>query len=56
MKAFCNYNEYEIVGEYKDAGIFGKLIEGKISFNQMMDDIKSRKEGVSYVLVFKLPR
>ena len=56
MKAFCDYNEYEIAGEYEDAGKSGKSIEGRIAFNQMMDDIKSGKEEVSYVLVFKLSR
>ena len=56
MKAFCDYNEYKIVGEYEDAGKSGKSIEGRVSFNQMMEDIKSGKDGVSYVLVFKLSR
>ena len=56
MKAFCDYNEYEIAGEYEDAGKSGKSIEGRIAFNQMMDDIKSGKDAVSYVLVFKLSR
>lgn len=46
MKAFCDYNEYEIVGEYEDAGKSGKSIEGRIAFNQMMDDIKSGKDEV----------
>ena len=55
-KAFCDYNEYEIAGEYEDAGKSGKSIEGRVSFNQMMEDIKSGKDGVSYVLVFKLSR
>lgn len=41
MKAFCDYNEYEIAGEYEDAGKSGRSIEGRIAFNQMMDDIKS---------------
>ena len=56
MKAFCEYNEYVIAGEYEDAGKSGKSIEGRIAFNQMMDDIKSGKDAVSYVLVFKLSR
>ena len=56
MKAFCDYNEYEIAGEYEDAGKSSKSIEGRVSFNQMMEDIKSGKDGVSYVLVFKLSR
>lgn len=46
-KAFCDYNEYEIAGEYEDAGKSGKSIEGRVSFNQMMEDIKSGKDGVS---------
>lgn len=44
MKAFCDYNEYEIAGEYEDAGKSGKSIEGRVSFNQMMGDIKSGKD------------
>ena len=56
MKAYAEFNDYEIVGEYEDAGKSGKSIEGRIQFNQMMEDIKSGKDGVSYVLVFKLSR
>ena len=56
MKAFAEYNDYEIVGEYEDAGKSGKSIEGRSEFNRMMEDIKSGKDGVSYVLVFKLSR
>ena len=48
MKAFCDHNEYEIAGEYEDAGKSGKSIEGRVSFNQMMEDIKLGKDGVSY--------
>ncbi|HEW9540274.1 TPA: recombinase family protein [Streptococcus pneumoniae] len=56
MKAFAIYNDYEIVGEYEDAGKSGKSIEGRIQFNRMMEDIKSGKDGVSFVLAFKLSR
>ncbi|HIH2977248.1 TPA: recombinase family protein [Streptococcus pneumoniae] len=56
MKAFAIYNDYEIVGEYEDAGKSSKSIEGRIQFNRMMEDIKSGKDGVSFVLVFKLSR
>lgn len=56
MKAFAEFNDYEIVGEYEDAGKSGKSIEGRIQFNQMMEDIKSGKDGISYVMVFKLSR
>ena len=56
IKAFAEYNDYKIVGEYEDAGKSGKSIEGRLEFNRMMEDIKSGKDGVSYVLVFKLSR
>ena len=56
MKAFADFNDYEIVGTYEDAGKSGKSIEGRLEFNRMVEDIKSGKDGVSYVLVFKLSR
>ena len=56
MKAFADFNDYKVVGEYEDAGKSGKSIEGRLEFNRMMEDIKSGKDGVSYVLVFKLSR
>ena len=56
MKAYADFNDYEIVGEYEDAGKSGKSIEGRWQFNQMMEDVKSGKDNVSYVLVFKLSR
>lgn len=56
MKAFADFNDYEIVGTYEDVGKSGKSIEGRLEFNRMVEDIKSGKDGVSYVLVFKLSR
>ena len=56
MKAFCDFNNYEIAGEYEDAGKSGKSTEGRVAFNQMMEDIKTGKDEVSFVLVFKLSR
>ena len=47
MKAFADFNNYEIVGEYEDAGKSGRSIEGRVQFNQMIEDIKSDKDGVS---------
>lgn len=52
MKAFCDYNEYEIAGEYEDAGKIRQINRGRVSFNQMMegrmqksnDDYKGYKE------------
>ena len=56
MKAFCEFNDYEIVGEYEDAGKSGKSVEGRVAFKSMMEDIKTGKDDVSFVLVFKLSR
>ena len=39
MKAYADFNNYQIVGEYEDAGKSGKSIEGRASFCKMMDDI-----------------
>lgn len=51
MKAFAIYNDYEIVGEYEDAGKSDKSIEGRIQFNRMMEDIKSENlEKMEYLL------
>ena len=41
MKAFCDFHDYVIAGEYEDAGKSGKTIEGRVAFNQMMEDIKT---------------
>lgn len=56
MKAFADFNDYEIVGTYEDAGKSGKSIEGRLGFNRMMEDIRAGKDGVSFVLGFKLSR
>ena len=56
MKAFADFHDYEIVREYEDAGKSGRSIEGRFSFRQMIDDIRSEKDGVRFVLVYKLSR
>ena len=56
MKAYADFNNFEIVGEYEDAGKSGKSIEGRLAFNNMIEDIKSGKDNVSFVMVFKLSR
>ena len=50
MKAFCEFNDYEIAGEYEDAGKSGKSIEGRVAFNNMMEDIKSGKDATPKLL------
>ena len=54
MKAFCDYNEYEIAGEYEDAGKSGKSIEGRVSFNQMMEDIKSGRNAADVLATLQV--
>lgn len=56
MKMFAEFNNYEIVGEYEDAGKSGKSVEGRPEFTQMIEDIKTGKDNISFVLVFKLSR
>ena len=56
MRAFAEFNDFEVAGEYEDAGKSGKSIEGRDEFNRMMEDIKTGKDDISFVLVFKLSR
>lgn len=56
LRQYAEYKNLEIVGEYCDAGKSGKSILGRPAFMEMMDDIVSGKEQISYVLVFKLSR
>lgn len=46
----------KVVGEYSDEGKSGKNIKGRPEFQKMLDDIKTGKDKVDYVLVFKLSR
>ncbi len=52
----ANHRGMMIVGEYSDEGCSGKNIAGRPQFQQMMNDIQSEKDGIDYVLVFKLSR
>ena len=53
---YAEYQELDIAHEYSDQGKSGKSVEGRPEFMQMLEDIKSEKDQVSYVLVFKLSR
>lgn len=48
--------EMVVAGEYSDEGFSGKNIQGRPEFQRMLHDIQCEKDGVSYVLVFKLSR
>lgn len=56
IRKYADAFDYEIVGEYEDAGKSGKSIEGRAEFKKMLEDIESNKDDISYVLVFKLSR
>ena len=56
IKKYADAFDFEIVGEYEDAGKSGKSIVGRAEFKKMLEDIEANKDGVSYVLVFKLSR
>ena len=45
MKAFADFNGYEIAREYEDAGKSGRSIEGRLQFQQMMQDRKLQTSG-----------
>lgn len=44
------------LGYYLDEGKSGKNAEHRPAFTQMMEDIRSKKDNIRYVLVFKLSR
>ena len=53
---FAEFQGMEIVREYCDAGKSGKSITGRPEFEQMLQDVADDRDGVSYILVFKLSR
>ena len=56
LRKFADYKDLKVVGEYCDAGRSGKSIKGRPAFMEMLDDITSEKDDISFVLVFKLSR
>jgi Site-specific recombinases, DNA invertase Pin homologs len=56
IRKYAEAFDYDIVEEYEDAGKSGKTVEGRAEFKKMLEDIESNKDGISYVLVFKLSR
>lgn len=53
---YAAYEDMTVAGEYSDEGFSGKNIQGRHEFQRMLSDIESGKDGVQYVLVFKLSR
>lgn len=56
LHQYAEYKDLKVVGEYCGAGKSGKSIKGRPAFMEMLDDIRSEKDAISYVLVFKLSR
>jgi site-specific DNA recombinase len=56
LTKFAEFEHMEIVREYCDAGKSGKSIAGRPEFTQMLQDVASDRDGVQYILVFKLSR
>lgn len=56
LRKYAEYEDMIIAAEYSDEGFSGKNIQGRLEFQRMLNDIQEGKDGVSYVLVFKLSR
>lgn len=56
LKKYAEFQDMEIVGEYSDEEHSGKNIKGRQEFMCMLNDIEDGKDGVDFVLVFKLSR
>lgn len=56
LTKFADFQNLEVVREYCDAGKSGKNITGRPEFAQMLQDVADDRDGVDYILVFKLSR
>ena len=56
LRKYAEFQEMEVAGEYSDEGFSGKNIQGRKEFQRMLKDIQEGRDGVSYVLVYKLSR
>ncbi len=56
LRKYAEFQDMTVVREYSDEGKSGKNVEGRPEFLKMLRDIEEGKDGVSFVLVFKLSR
>lgn len=56
VRSEAKHRKMQVCGEYSDEGKSGKNIARRPEFKKMLQDIKSGKDDVDYVLVFKLSR
>ena len=56
LTKFAEFQNFDIVREYCDAGRSGKSINGRPEFQHMLQDVAEGTDGAEYILVFKLSR
>ena len=56
LMKFAEFQKMEVVREYCDAGKSGKSITGRPEVQRMMQDVSEERDGVAFILVFKLSR
>ena len=56
LRKYAEYKEMEVVREYCDAGRSGMSIKGRPEFQRMLQDVSEERDGVAFILVFKLSR
>lgn len=56
LNKYADFHDIEVVREYCDAGKSGKNISGRPEFSQMLQDVADDRDGVDFILVFKLSR
>lgn len=56
LKDYAEFEGMTVVDHYSDEGVSGKSAETRKEFMRMMEDIRSNKDDVQFVLVFKLSR
>ena len=56
LRKYAEFQDMEIAREYSDEGHSGKNVVGRPEFMRMLNDIEDDRDGVSFVLVFKLSR
>lgn len=56
LMKFAEFQDMEVVREYCDAGKSGKSITGRPEFQRMLQDVSKERDGVAFILVFKLSR
>lgn len=50
IRAFAKMHGINIIGKYSDEGKSGKNAEHRPAFNQMMEDIRSKKDNINTFL------